>query len=51
MNGWDLFTYLMCAVLAVSSVVIFVLFLKDAGEIIRGESQEEDHAGDQDEWK
>lgn len=36
MNGWDFFTYLMCVVLAVSSVTIFVLFLRDAGEILRG---------------
>ena len=36
MNGWDLFTYLMCALLASSAIVIFILFLRDARSIIEG---------------
>jgi len=34
MNGWDLFTWLMSALLAGSAVVIFVLFLGDARAIL-----------------
>ena len=42
MNGWDFFTYLMCAVLAVSAIWVFVLFLRDAGGIIRGSDSEDE---------
>ena len=42
MNGWDLFTYLMCAVLAGSAIVIFALFLRDARSIIEGSAKEDD---------
>ncbi|MEE3327745.1 MAG: hypothetical protein VX252_10445 [Myxococcota bacterium] len=42
MNGWDFFTYLMCAVLAVSAIVIFVLFLRDARSIIDGSAVQDD---------
>lgn len=42
MNFWDLFTYLMCGVLAVSSVVIFLLFLRDAGDLLRGNRPDEE---------
>ena len=41
MNGWDIFTYVSCALLAGSALLIFAFFLRDAGDIIRG-SQEED---------
>jgi hypothetical protein len=41
MNGWDIFTYVCCALLAGSALLIFVFFLRDAGDVIRG-SQEED---------
>ncbi|MDH3521341.1 MAG: hypothetical protein OEM49_12870 [Myxococcales bacterium] len=33
MNGWDAFTWLMAATLAVSVVAIFVSFLRDARNI------------------
>ena len=47
MNGWDLFTYLMCVVLAVSAIVIFALFLRDARSIIDGSAaQDDDEAED-----
>ena len=42
MNGWDLFTYFMCGVLAVSAIVIFVLFLRDARSIIEGSAAEDE---------
>ena len=45
MNGWDLFTYLMCGLLGVSSVWIFALFLRDARGIIDGSAGQ----GDEDE--
>jgi len=42
MNGWDIFTYLMCVALGVSAVLIFGFFLKDAGAILRGDSRDSD---------
>lgn len=48
MNGWDLLTYLMCAVLAVSAIVIFALFLRDARGIIDGSAAEDDET---EEWE
>ena len=42
MNGWDLFTWFNCALLAGSAVVIFLLFLKDAGGILSGQGREGD---------
>ncbi len=42
MNGWDFFTYLMCGVLAVSAIVIFALFLRDARSIIEGSANPDD---------
>jgi hypothetical protein len=42
MNGWDLFTWFNSALLAGSAVVIFVLFLRDAGGILTGEGREDD---------
>lgn len=37
MNGWDLFTWFNCAVLAGTAVVIFGFFLKDARSILTGD--------------
>ena len=42
MNGWDLFTWFNCALLAGVAVVIFVLFLKDARGILSGRGREGD---------
>jgi len=43
MNPWDLVTWFSAAVLAVSAVVIFIFFLRDAGEIFaREQSLNED---------
>ena len=42
MNGWDLATWLSAAVLAVSTVVIFVLFLRDARSIVGRQDRERD---------
>jgi hypothetical protein len=42
MNGWDLATWLSAAGLALSSVVIFVLFLRDARGILGREDRERD---------
>jgi hypothetical protein len=40
MNGWDLFTWFNCAILAGTAVVIFVLFLRDAEGIFTGDRGE-----------
>ncbi len=37
MNSWDLFTWICAIVLAVSSVLIFIFFMRDALKIIRAE--------------
>ena len=37
MNGWDLFTWINAGVLIVSSVAIFVFFLRDVRELLQGE--------------
>jgi hypothetical protein len=42
MNGWDVFTWLSCLVLAGSAIVIFVYFLRDAGAILRRERRDRD---------
>ena len=42
MNGWDLFTWFNCAVLAGTAVVIFGYFLKDARSILTGERSDVD---------
>ncbi len=42
MNGWDLFTWFNSALLSGAAVVIFVLFLKDAGGILSGQGRESD---------
>ena len=34
MNGWDLFTWFNCAILAAASIAIFGFFLKDAKGIL-----------------
>ena len=40
MNGWDLFTWINAIVLLVSSIVIFIFFLRDARELLQGERQD-----------
>jgi hypothetical protein len=42
MNGWDLFTWFNSVLLAGAAVVIFLLFLKDAGGILSGQGREGD---------
>ena len=42
MNGWDVFTWLNAAALAVAAVVIFGYFLRDAGKILKREGRGED---------
>jgi hypothetical protein len=42
MNGWDLLTWLMSALLAGSAVVIFLLFLRDARGILKHVEHPED---------
>ena len=42
MNGWDLFTWISSGVLAVSALLIFGFFLRDAGGILRGERRKQD---------
>jgi hypothetical protein len=39
-NGWDIFTYFCCVLLAGSAVAIFVFFLRDARELISGLGEE-----------
>ena len=40
MNGWDLFTWLNCALLAGSAIVIFGFFCRDAGGILKGQRED-----------
>ena len=42
MNGWDVFTWITCAALAGSAVVIFAFFLRDARSILRGQRRDPD---------
>ena len=42
MNGWDLFTWICSAALGLSAILIFGFFLRDAGDLIRGESHDLD---------
>lgn len=42
MNGWDLFTWINAGVLVVSSVVIFLFFLRDVRELLQGERPDND---------
>ena len=42
MNGWDLFTWFNCGVLAGTAVVIFGYFLQDARSILTGERSDVD---------
>lgn len=37
MNGWDLFTWLNCVVLAGAALIIFCFFLRDVGGILAGQ--------------
>ena len=41
MNGWDLFTWINAIVLLVSSIVIFIFFLRDARELLQGEREDD----------
>jgi hypothetical protein len=41
-NGWDLLTWLAAASLAGSASVIFVFFLRDAGDILRLQHDDDD---------
>ena len=41
MNGWDLFTWIMALELAGSAMVIFAYFLRDAGEILNRDREEQ----------
>ncbi len=36
MNGWDLFTYAMVITLGLGSVLIFIAFLLDLKDILKG---------------
>ena len=42
MNGWDLFTWINAAVLAVSAVWIFAFFVRDARAIMREEREDDE---------
>ena len=42
MNGWDLFTWFACALLAASALVIFFAFLRDARGILRGQRERDE---------
>lgn len=44
MNGWDLFTYCMVAVLAGGSIIIFAFFLRDLGGVIKGRRGPDDRS-------
>ncbi len=38
MNGWDLFTYLMVGTLFISAILIFIAFLGDLRDLLKGGS-------------
>jgi hypothetical protein len=38
MNRWDLFTYAMAVVLGVGSLLIFIAFLLDLRDILKGKN-------------
>jgi len=40
MNGWDLFTWINCALLAFSAIIIFGFFCRDAGGILKGQRED-----------
>ena len=42
MNGWDIFTWFACAVLAGSALVIFAFFWRDIGDVLRGQRHDTD---------
>ena len=42
MNGWDLFTWFNCVILAGAAIAIFGLFLKDAKGIFTGHRSDAD---------
>ena len=42
MNGWDLFTWFNCVVLAGAAIAIFCFFLKDAKGILMGDRSDAD---------
>jgi hypothetical protein len=42
MNGWDLFTWFNCVVLAGVAIIIFGFFLKDAKGILVGDRSDTD---------
>jgi hypothetical protein len=42
MNGWDLFTWLNCVILAGAAIGIFGFFLKDAKGILTGHGSDAD---------
>ena len=46
MNGWDLFTWICSVALGLSAIVIFLFFLRDAGDLLRGKSRELDDSED-----
>ena len=46
MNAWDLVTWIASVTLAVSAVVIFAFFLRDARSIVSREMHEDDEESD-----
>ena len=46
MNAWDLVTWIAAVALAVSAVVIFGFFLRDARSIVSREMHEDDEESD-----
>ncbi|HXV36263.1 MAG TPA: hypothetical protein VEC18_03895 [Myxococcota bacterium] len=42
MNGWDLFTWLNCVVLAGAALIIFCFFLRDVGGILAGQRRNDE---------
>jgi hypothetical protein len=42
MNGWDLFTWLNCVLLAGAALIIFCFFLRDVGGILTGQRRDDE---------
>ena len=49
MNGWDVFTWVSAAALAVSALLIFGFFLRDVGGILRRERRSMEESADREE--
>ncbi len=36
MNGWEIFTWICVVILGLGSIIVFIFFLKDISQILKG---------------